>query len=989
MRKNIFSTCVFIAFIICSQLVNAASDTLKLKTQAPPFLSTNTTWVDSVFNSLTPDERLGQLFMVAAYSNLDKKEHKKNKEELEKLIRDYKIGGLIFFQGGPARQAILENEYQSISKTPLLIAMDAEWGLAMRLDSTVKFPHQMTLGAIENDSLIYDMGRSIALQCKRLGVQLDFAPVIDINSNPLNPIIGTRSFGENKFKVAQKGLAYMSGLQDEHVISTAKHFPGHGDTDADSHKTLPVVNHSVERLDTLELYPFRQLFSHGISSTMVAHLYIPALDSTPNTASTLSPRVVNGLLKTKMDFKGLVFTDALNMKGVSKFYKPGIVDVKALLAGNDVLLFSEDVPKAMEEIKNAIADSEITQADIDARCKKILMAKSWAGLNQYKPVDLKGLYEDLNPISADLLNRKITEQSLTLLQNKNNFIPLKRLDTLNIATISVGDTSTTIFQETITKYAPSKNIFLKINGDSLFYDSIEKALKPYNIIVVALDNPSSNPAINFGLSIPSIKFLDKLLLTKKIIFDCFSTPYVLSKFNNIEQSLAVIESYEDNEYTQNYSAQLIFGGMTAQGKLPVTAAPLFPIGSGIRTTDKIRFAYVSPEEIGVSEKKLSVIDSLANEGIKEHAYPGCVVFAAKNGNVFYQKAFGYQTYDKKIPTRTNDIYDLASLTKILATTPSIMRLSEENKIKINAPLSLYLPILKKSNKKKMLINDVMAHQAGLQAWIPFYKNTMKDGIYFPWIYDSVETPAFPIRVAEHLYISKAYHDSILRQIIQSKVSKKKEYLYSDLGFYLLKEIIEKQTKTTLDNYVFQNFYNPLGLTTMGYLPRKRFDLKRIPPTENDTYFRKQLLHGDVQDQGAAMMGGVSGHAGLFSDANDVAIMMQMYLQKGTYGGERYFDSTTVSNFTACQFSANGNRRGLGFDKPEMNHSKESPACDSASTNSFGHSGYTGTFTWADPDNGIVYVFLSNRVNPNASENKLAELNIRTKIQQAIYDAFKK
>ena len=989
MKKNIFSISCFVIFILHCQLAAAISDTLKFKAQEPPFLSVNKTWVDSVFNSLTPDERLGQLFMVAAYSNLNKKEHEKNKEEVEKLIRDYKIGGLIFFQGGPARQAILENEYQSISKTPLLIAMDAEWGLAMRLDSTVKFPHQMTLGAIANDSLIYDMGRSIALQCKRLGVQLDFAPVIDINSNPLNPIIGTRSFGENKYKVAQKGLAYMSGLQYEHVISTAKHFPGHGDTHADSHKTLPVINHSMERLDTLELYPFRQLFEHGISSTMVAHLYIPVLDSTEDRASTLSPKIVNGLLKTKMDFKGLVFTDALNMKGVTKYYKPGIVDVKALIAGNDVLLFSEDVPKAIEEIKKAIADSEITQADIDARCKKILMAKCWAGLNHYQPVDLKGLYTDLNPISADLLNRKMAEQSITLLQNKNNLIPLKRLDTLNIATLSVGDTSSTLFENRISDYASAKKFNLKINGDSLFYDSIEKALNPYNMIIVAMDNPSSNPATNFGLSAASIQFLTKIMATKKIIFDCFSTPYVLSKFANITNAAAIVMSYEDNKYAQNYSAQLIFGGIAAQGTLPVSANADFPVGSGIKQNDIIRFAYVSPEELGINENKFSEIDSLANQGIKEHAYPGCVILAAKEGKVFYKKAFGYQTYNQLIPTKTSDIYDLASLTKIMATTPSIMRLTEENKLKLNAPLSLYLPALKKSNKKKMLIINVMTHQAGLEPWIPFYKTTMKDGNYFSWIYDSIQTPEFTTRVANNLFISKTYHDSILHQIIMSPISKKKEYVYSDLGFYLLKEIIEKQTHTTLDKYVFQNFYKPLGLSTMGYLPRNRFDLKRIPPTEYDTYFRKQLIHGDVQDQGAAMMGGVSGHAGLFSDANDVAVMMQMYLQKGVYGGERYFSSNTVNEFTACPFCDKGNRRGIGFDKPEMNRAKENPTCDSASAASFGHSGFTGTYTWADPANGIVYVFLSNRVYPSAKENKLAKLNIRTKIQQVIYNAFEK
>ena len=976
MKKTIFFVLSLIALI-------SVSFVPKAPIQNPPFYVSDTHWADSVFKTLTPDERIAQLFMVAAYSNKDKTHVK----EIKKLVTEYKIGGLIFFQGGPVRQATLANNYQSCSKVPLLISMDSEWGLAMRLDSTTKFPRQMTLGAIQNDSLIYEMGVEIARQTKRMGMQVNFAPDIDINNNPLNPVIGNRSFSENKYNVTRKALMYMKGMQDNHVLACGKHFPGHGDTDSDSHKTLPTVKASRERLDTLELYPFKELISQGLGSIMVAHLSIPALDTTPNQASTLTKKIVTGLLKDTLGFKGLVFTDALNMKGVSKFYKPGEVDVKALIAGNDVLLFSEDVPTAIKEIKTAIDSGKISQEEIDKRCMKILLVKQWTGLDQYSKIKTKNLYADLNTPQAELINRKLTEASLTLLQNKNNLIPLQNLDTLKIASLSLGYKELNIFQQTLSNYSPIKHFGIDKDAKKEIFDSTLTALKNYNLVIVHIANTNNKPDKDFGLTPQVMSMLKAVMKKSKVIVNIAANPYILSKMDSLQFADAIIMSYEDNDYSESYSAQLIFGGVEATEKLPISASPYFKSGMGIETKS-IRFKYTIPEELGADSKALSKIDSIALKGIKEKVYPGCQILVAKNGKVIYRKSFGYHTYENKIKVKNDDLYDIASVTKIAASTASVMKLVDEKKINLDEHLCYYLPMLQGSNKENIVLREMLTHQAGLRDWIPFWQKTMtKTGQYKDSIYRDTPNEFYNKRVANSLYINKYYEDTIYKQIVESPLKESGKYLYSDLGYYFLKRIIEQQTKSALNIYVQKTFYAPLGLSTMGYKPLARFDLDRIVPTENDKSFRKQLIHGDVHDQGAAMLGGVGGHAGIFSDANDLAVMMQMFMNYGVYGGKRYIDSTTLFEFTKCQYCID-NRRGLGFDKPEMNPDKDSPVCGAVSYMSFGHAGFTGTLAWADPANQLVYIFLSNRVYPNADENKLAKSGIRTKIQEVIYQVVK-
>ncbi len=950
--------------------------------------------------SLSPEQRIAQLFMVAAYSNRDQQHVK----FISKLIVDYGIGGLIFFQGGPVREARLTNLYQSISNIPLMIAMDAEWGLGMRLDSTTKFPYQMALGAIQDNKLIYDMGAEIARQSRLMGIHINFAPVVDVNNNPNNPVINYRSFGENRENVAAKGIAYMKGLQDNHVLANAKHFPGHGDTDTDSHMALPVISHPHKRLDSLELYPFKQLIKQGLGSIMIAHLYVPAYEKKKNIASTLSKNIVTHLLRDSLGFDGLIFTDALNMRGVSKYFKPGEVDVRALIAGNDVLLFAENVPLAIEKIVKAMEKGQISQAEIDARCLNILKAKKWMQLDDYKELNIYNLINNLNNVNALVLKRNLIESSLTLIQNKNEIIPIKELDKKRIASLSIGHKGPgeSYFQQMLNNYAPIDhfNLSLKPTFDEMAA-SLRK-LSPYDLVLVGIHSNTNSPRRNFGISDQCDDVLRELSKQTKVILTSFSSPYGLSSLHSLQNLNGILISYSNNRIEQELSAQLLFGGISASGKLPISISDAFPFGLGI-DTKATRLKYTIPEELGINSAKLDSIDTLVARAIKSEATPGCQVMVAIQGKVIYQKAFGHHTYDEKKPVLNSDLYDLASLTKILASTSSLMKLQGEGKFSMDNTLGHYLPELDTADERDLVIQDVLTHHSGLESWVPFWINTMdnvrysmrkkefitKGAKYKDGMYSTTQTDEHPIKVAKNLFLIASYTDSIYDYILREKVEKEKEYLYSDLGYYFMLKIIEKLTETSLDVYVNENFYAPLGLHTLGYNPQNRFDLARIVPTEDDKIFRRQLVHGTVHDPGAAMMGGVGGHAGLFSNANDLGIFMQMLLNGGEYGGRRYLNEEVIDLYSKCQFcddDEKDNRRGAGFDKPEMDYTKDGPTCQCISQKSFGHSGFTGTLIWADPDKEVVYVFLSNRIHPDVENKKLVRMNVRTEIMQAIYNA---
>ncbi|MBK7174551.1 MAG: serine hydrolase [Bacteroidales bacterium] len=938
-------------------------------------------WVDSVYQHMTDEQRIAQLLMIRVNSTIDSIEIR----QVANWIRSYNLGGICFFKGGPVRQAILTNYYQSLAITPLLVSMDAEWGLGMRLDSTMSFARQMTLGAMPDDAVMEQYGVEIAAQLHRMGVHISFSPVADINNNPNNPVINVRSFGEDKNLVARRAISYMKGLQKGGVQSVAKHFPGHGDTDTDSHLALPFIDHTAITIDTLDLFPFKKLIQAGVDGIMVAHLFIPALDTSVNLPSSLSPVIVKDLLRDKLGFKGLIYTDALDMKGAAQFAPPGKLEVRAILAGNDVLLLPEQIDSVIANIKMALDSGIIAPSILADRCKRILEQKYRLGLISPQRVKVDNLVQDLNSPASVYFNSSLYAEALTLLKNEGGLLPLSMPDTLKIASVTIGYRSETLFDKRLSSYGPVDhfNISKDLTKEQAF--KILPELEKYNLLIVSVNNTHPSPARQFGFTATTIALVDTLIKKYPSILNLFSLPYSLQAFNNAEMAKAIIISYQDNVYSYDMAAQMIFGGIASKGRSPVTISDEYPLGSGIASTPANRLKFTMPEELGITTASMAAVDSIVMEGIRKKAYPGCQVLVAKEGKIIYSKSFGYHDYSEKQEVVDSDLYDLASITKVASTTLAVMKLHDDGLIDPRKPLSRYLPFIERSNKNKITIKEVMTHQAGLQAWIPFYKQTLVNGGPDTLLYSKTMDDTHPVRVAENLYIQGNYPSKMVDSIVHSPLLAKKVYVYSDLGFILLQKTVERLAGSTLDQFMDSRFYKPMGLPTMGYLPRTHHSLNSIIPTENDTLFRKQLIHGDVHDPAAAMMGGVAGHAGLFGNATDLAAIFQMLLQNGKYGGRTYLDSATIAEFTGKQFA--NNRRGLGFDKPQP-PGEEGPACRDASPRSFGHTGFTGTYVWADPDEQLIIVFLSNRVNPDAEDNKLVKLGIRTRIQQAVYNSIK-
>ena len=954
--------------------------TLQSQTNVNPLLSEDAKaqkkWVDSVYASMTLKEKVGQLYMVQVMSNQDVA----TKNKVVKLVQDNKIGGIIYSLGGPVRQAKLNNELQSISKIPMLIGMDAEWGLSMRLDSTYTFPWNMTLGAIKDNALIEKTGKHIGEHCKRIGVHFNFAPVADINTNPKNPIIGNRSFGEGRDNVTEKAMAFMKGMQGAGVLATAKHFPGHGDTDQDSHKTLPTVNFNEKRIDSIELYPYKNLIKEGLSSVMIAHLNVPSLESRSGYPSSLSKNIVTNILKDSLGFKGLIFTDALTMKGAADFDLIGDIDLAAFKAGNDVMLMSEDVEIGIIKIVRAYHDGEITEDRLEHSVKKILRAKYKVGLHNYEPVGLHNLVNDLNRLKDDILYEELLENAITVVKNKNDLLPLKQLETKKIAYVQMGDDNEKTFLNELKKYTKVHHVKAKTSDDLI------GKLQAYNTVVVGLHRSNTTPWKSYKFTDKELVWLQEIARTHHVILDVFVKPYALADLKAIENIESIVVSYQNSEIAQQKSAQIIFGALGAKGSLPVSAGTFFKLGDGIQFNSIQRLGYTVPERVGMRSEKLKKVDSVAQVAVDLKMTPGIQLLIARKGNVIYNKNFGKHTYTGKTKVKSDDIYDVASLTKILATLPLLMELNEQGIVSLDSKLSEILPEYKGSNKEDVTIKKMLSHYARLRPWEPFYYHTLDSVTKEPSekYYRTKKSKEFNIEVTRNLYLRSDYQDSIQKIIKESELLERLKYRYSDFPYYILKKFIETHYDKGLDDLVQEHFYQSLGANNTLYNPYYKISSKKIAPTEVDDYYRYQKVHGFVHDMGAAMQNGVGGHAGIFSNANDVAKIMQMYLQKGFYGGKRYLKEGTIDKFNTCYFCDKDNRRGVGFDKPQLD--EEGPTCGCVSMTSFGHSGFTGTYAWADPEEEIVYVFLANRTYPKAGKNLLLKENIRTEIQRLIYEA---
>jgi beta-glucosidase-like glycosyl hydrolase/CubicO group peptidase (beta-lactamase class C family) len=937
-------------------------------------------WADSVLKSLTKDQRIAQL-MVLRLTSMDPQTKMPIYYDslVGAMVQKYNIGGVCLFQGGPVMQGTTINNLQRIAQTPILVSIDAEWGVGMRLfDSVQALPHQMMLGAMQDSNIIYQYGKLVGEQCKRLGIHVNFAPVVDVNNNPNNPVINDRSFGEDKYKVALFGIQYMKGMQDIGILACAKHFPGHGDVEVDSHKDLPIINKSMVQLDSLELYPFRKIFEAGVGSVMIAHLYIPAIDTSANRATSISKNNVTGLLRNKLDYQGLTFTDALEMQGVKKYFPDGEAAVQSIIAGNDMLCLPGDVEQVIEKIKTAIDNKLISWDEIDEHCKKVLLAKyKYIGVNS-KPVVLSNIAAELNN-GIPAMKKLVAENAITVLnKTDNDFFPL--IATNEIAYVGIGLDSSNAFARNMTATYKAATFYFNYKTDTgsiaAIIDSINSK---YKKVVIGIHGYSRTPFNNFGISAAATQLIQQLQQQTNSISFVFGNPYAIKNYCNAANLVAC---YEDDTLTQQAAFDLLQGKIAAKGKLPVTVCDAYKYGSGINTT-----ASFLPPKKAINYGTFNAIDSIANNAITSGATPGCVVLAAKDGKIVYHKAFGNFNYDGLEKTAYTSVYDMASVTKICATTLTIMKLYEEGKIDLKQTLGHYLPSAKGTNKENLTIENILLHQAGLIAYIPFYREIVDSaGNPMPHYFSAIKNDTFSIRVAENLYLRNSWNDSMMSRILRSSLSAPNKYVYSDNDFIFLGKISEAIDGMPLNEYVETAFYTPLGLTSTGFKPRDHMSLNRIVPTEQEPIFRKQLVRGDVHDPGAAMFGGVAGHAGLFSNAYDLAVIMQMLLNGGTFNGKRYLKKETIDLFTG--YHSTISRRGYGFDKPEKdNRSKPEPYPSySSSPLTFGHTGFTGTCVWADPANNLVFVFLSNRVTPDGNSPILSKLNVRPAILEAIYVA---
>ncbi len=963
--------------------------TKKSRVYSPDSLLMETIWLDSMMSTLSIDEKIGQLFTIRAHSNLGA-DHVR---EVEQQIKKFHVGGLCFFQGTAAKQLELTRQYQSISKIPLLISMDAEWGLSMRLkDSIPVFPRNLMLGAVPNNELLYAYGRAHAAQLRRLGVHVNFAPVIDVNNNPLNPVINDRSFGEDKFNVVTKSYMYMIGLQDEGIMACGKHFPGHGDTQVDSHYDLPVINHDRSRLEEIELFPFELLCENGLQSVMVAHVHVPALDSTPNLPTSLSPAVVDTLLRGQMKYDGLIFTDGLEMKGVTKHFKPGEIELRAILAGNDILLLPENIELAFTTLRNAVESDLITIERLDMSVRRILRAKFRLGIGSQANVpDSASLYTDLQHPDFYAVKENIIAEALTLAKDQAEVLPLMPKNNSAVQFIHIGCDDPTAFQDAASWYGNSSHFVIPQKWKENQRTELWKALDTSKWTVVTLHAKKRVAAAQYGIEDKAGNLVQELgkRFGNKFIFCLFGNPYGLRRFDNLP---AIIAAYEDDSMAHSIFVQTLFGARSFVGRLPVGISEILTVNSGLQTPLSGALRLSIPEAVGMHTPALSKIDTIMAEMIQVKAAPGAQILAIKDQSVVWHKSYGSHTYEKNsFSVQPEDIYDIASITKVAASTLAIMKLYEDGLVDLDKPIGEYLSFLKGSNKESITLREILLHKSGLTPWIPFYKQsiiknnaggTMPDTMW----YQFSETEE-NFQVAENLWLKGPYLDTLLYKIKESPLMPDKSYKYSDLGFILVPFIVEAISGMKLEDYVSKHFFKPLGLQHTMYNPlQHRIPEEKIIPTENDNYFRNQLLRGYVHDMTAAMFGGVSGHAGLFSNAKDLGILFSMLVNGGFYQGKRYLKHETIDYFTTRP--AGESRRGLGFDMIQLQKGKAVNVTGLASSRTFGHTGFTGTCVWADPECGIVYVFLSNRVYPSMENSKINDYQYRLRVHYQLYQSLK-
>ena len=950
-------------------------------------------WVEGRLEKMTLKEKIGQLFI----HTVTLQDTEVNRKNIRNAVKEYKVGGLLFGNGQLVNQVNLTNFAQELSEIPLMITFDGEWGLNMRLKEIPAFPRNRVLGCIQDNDLLYEYGKEVARQFQEIGVHVNFAPVADVDNNPLNPVINTRSFGGDVRNVTEKVIAYSKGLEDGGVLSVSKHFPGHGDTNVDSHKALPTLNFSRERMDSIEMYPFRKAVEVGLGGVMVGHLEVPALSK--RTAS-LSSDIVQGILQKEFGFKGMIFTDALEMKGVSNNQN---VCAQALIAGNDMVLAPRNLKRELDAVVVAVKNGQLTEDEITERCRKVLTFKYALGLHEPQSIQMSGLEQRLKRPEAEQLLERLEKASVAIVGNEGGILPMA-VDLKNTAVLQIGKSSQgALFHQQLKKYMGADRIVA--NPDSIA--SLTKRLMKYDRVIVTIY--TEKYAAYQGM-------LSSLAAKKPVAYVYFTLLKNVYKKGNVwKKAAAVVLGHSDSENVQRFVADVMVGREKATGKISVEVKDYRMPGEGV---DLEQTKEYRPEDYGMDSSVLSKIDEVALEGIKAKAYPGCQVLILKDGAPVYDKCFGTFTYEDERKVTPDDLYDIASLTKTTATLMAVMKLYDEGKFGLTDPISKYVPALNGTRKGRITIEDLLYHQSGLPGSWPFYREAINDSSYTGgffkaridanhhlrvdqrlYVVDSfdykkeyfspVRTEEYPLQIAENMYVSPTFPKRMLEMIASDKIPlRDRRYRYSCLNFVLLKEMVEKISGMPMDEYLEKEFYAPMGMRSTLYNPLRKYQPEQIVPTIQKDYLRnRKELRGYVHDEIAAFMGGVSGNAGLFSNARDVAKVYQMLVDGGQYEGKRYLSLET------CQLFMNKksriSRRALGFDRPDPQPDK-GPCADEAPKEVVGHTGFTGTCAWADPKNGLVFVFISNRIYPRPFDHKgLMTLKIRPRIQQLMYQALKK
>ncbi|MCS7153560.1 MAG: serine hydrolase [Bacteroidia bacterium] len=906
------------------------------------------------------EEKIGQLLMVPAYSS----PRQSNRREVEAWITKYHVGGLIFMQGSPTFQVQLTNHYQQLSRIPLLISMDAEWGPAMRLDSLPQFPYALTLGALPEDSLVYRVARAIGRQCRRLGVHINFAPVADINSNPQNPVIGFRAFGSDRHRVTQLSLLFMHGLQSEGVLAVAKHFPGHGDSYIDSHFELPAILHDSSRLDSVELYPFKHLIREGVGGIMIGHLLVPTLDTF---TATVSRRVVHTLLREKLGFQGIVFSDALNMKAVSLYFPPGELEVRALEAGADVLLYVENVPVAVQAIHEAVLKGRLTEEEIDEKVRRILSLKAYMGLLDSVPyVSTASLLEDLWAESILQPLREAYIRSVTLLQNRAQILPIGYSPHRRLLYVQIGYERPAPFYRYLSQYWVMDYVVIP-SAEKLLSDTLIQTLGSYTTLIVGLFGLSNSPRRYFGVRPQVLDFLCEAGNARREVILCvFGNPYALSFFGEED---ATILAYQEDTLAQWQAANIIFGSAPPTGRLPIPIPMKYPrMATYDLTLYRPLYPYRSPYSFSSTEAVLA-------EVLQQRLTPGLCVTVIYRDTVVFNKGVGSLSYsDKRVPSPVYTLYDVASLTKVFSTTLMAMALYEEGRLHLMEPLSHAVPAWREYPIGKLTPYQLLTHTAGFPPGLPFVQELLKA----PDMLSDSLSESYSIPLSRRRYLHKSYPQEVWRKIYSYPVEPTRKAVYTDLGMIVLQRYLEQLAGEPMETYVERRFYRPMGLSRMVFRPAQKGMDSLCAPTEIDTTWRKDTLRGYVHDPTAALLGGSAGNAGLFASSNDLAKLIWMLLKGGEYGGYCYLSAATVGTFTR---EAEGIGRGLGWDKPSKEKNAVVPP--SFSERSFGHLGFTGTVAWCDPKRELVVVILSNRVYPSAGDGRFNQQGVRRRIMEAV------